>query len=62
MLNMPATRSASDWAGCEESDPVEGEGTVELLDDAAIEIEFGYRNGNEVQAEPQISSTGLRRL
>ena len=28
------------WAGCEEGDEVEGEGTAELLDDGTIEIEF----------------------
>jgi hypothetical protein len=26
------------WAGCEEGDEVEGEGTAELLDDGTIEI------------------------
>ena len=35
------------WAGCEEGDEVEGEGTAELLDDETIEIEFAYRNGDE---------------
>ena len=30
------------WAGCEEGDEVEGEGTAELLDDGTIEIEFAY--------------------
>ena len=35
------------WAGCEEGDEVEGEGTAELLDDGTIEIEFAYRNGDE---------------
>jgi hypothetical protein len=35
------------WAGCDEGDEVEGEGTAELLDDGTIEIEFAYRNGDE---------------
>ena len=35
------------WAGCEEGDKVEGEGTAELLDDGTIEIEFAYHNGDE---------------
>ena len=35
------------WAGCEEGDEVEGEGTAELLDDGTLEIEFAYRNGDE---------------
>jgi len=37
---MRVTRSAFRWAGCEEGDEVEGEGTAELLDDGSIEIEF----------------------
>ena len=28
------------WAGCDEGDEVEGEGTAELLDDGSIKIEF----------------------
>src|SRR5260370_40117502 len=35
------------WAGCEEGDEVDGEGTAELLDDGSIEIEFEYRNSDE---------------
>ena len=35
------------WAGCEEGDEVDGEGTAELLDDGTLEIEFEYRNGDE---------------
>jgi acylphosphatase len=35
------------WAGCEEGDEVDGEGTAELLNDGSIEIEFEYRNGDE---------------
>ena len=30
------------WAGREEGDEVEGEGTAELLDDGTIEIEFAF--------------------
>ena len=48
------------WAGCEEGDEVEGEGTAELLDDGTIEIEFAYRNGDEavLKAKRDPSSTG----
>jgi hypothetical protein len=35
------------WAGCEEGDEVDGEGTAELLDDGTLRIEFEYRNGDE---------------
>ena len=35
------------WAGCDEGDEVQGEGTAELLDDGTIEIEFAYDNGDE---------------
>ncbi len=47
------------WAGCEEGDEVEGEGTAELLDDGSIEIEFTYRNGDEaiLKAKRETSST-----
>jgi hypothetical protein len=47
------------WAGCEEGDEVEGEGTAELLDDGSIEIEFAYRNGDEavLKAKRETSST-----
>jgi hypothetical protein len=47
------------WAGCEEGDEVEGEGTAELLDDGTIEIEFAYRNGDEavLKAKRDPSST-----
>ena len=47
------------WAGCEEGDQVEGEGTAELLDDGTIEIEFAYHNGDQavLKAKPETSST-----
>jgi hypothetical protein len=47
------------WAGCEEGDQVEGEGTAELLDDGTIKIEFAYHNGDEavLKAKRAISST-----
>jgi hypothetical protein len=35
------------WAGRDEGDEVQGEGTAELLDDGTIEIEFAYDNGDE---------------
>ena len=43
------------WAGCDEGDEVEGEGTAELLDDGTIEIEFAYRQRR--RSRPQ-SETG----
>ena len=47
------------WAGCEEGDEVEGEGTAELLDDGTIEIEFAYHNADEavLKAKRVTSST-----
>jgi hypothetical protein len=47
------------WAGCEEGDEVEGEGTAELLDDGTLEIEFAYDNGDEavLKAKRMTSST-----
>jgi hypothetical protein len=47
------------WAGSDEGDQVEGEGTAELLDDGTIEIEFAYHNGDEavLKAKRVTSST-----
>ena len=47
------------WAGCDEVDEVEGDGTAELLDDGTIEIEFAYHNGDEavLKAKRDTSST-----
>jgi hypothetical protein len=47
------------WAGCEEGDEVEGEGTAELLADGTLEIEFAYDNGDEalLKAKRMTSST-----
>jgi acylphosphatase len=47
------------WAGCEEGDEVEGEGTAELLDDGSIEIEFAYHNSDQavLKAKRVTSST-----
>ena len=47
------------WAGCEEGDEVDGDGTAELLDDGTIEIDFEYRNGDEavLKAKRETSST-----
>jgi len=47
------------WAGCEEGDEVEGEGTAELLADGTLEIAFEYRNGDEavLKAKPETPST-----
>ena len=48
------------WAGCEEGDEVDGEGTAELLDDG--EIEFAYHNGDQVvlKAKRVTSSTACQ--
>ena len=47
------------WAGCDEGDEVDGEGTAELLDDGTIEIECAYHNGDEpvVKAKRVTTST-----
>lgn len=47
------------WAGCDEGDQVQGEGTAELLDDGTIEIEFAYETGDEavLKAKRMTSST-----
>ena len=47
------------WAGCDEGDEVQGEGTAELLDNGTIEIELAYDNGNEavLKAKRDPSST-----
>ena len=47
------------WAGCDEGDEVQGEGTAELLEDGTIEIEFVYDNGDEavLKAKREPSST-----
>jgi hypothetical protein len=47
------------WAGSDEGDQVEGEGTAELLEDGTIEIEFAYDNGDEavLKAKHVTSST-----
>jgi hypothetical protein len=47
------------WAGCDEGDEVQGEGTAELLEDGTIDIEFAYDNGDEavLKAKPATSST-----
>ena len=47
------------WAGCDEGDEVQGEGTTELLDDGTIEIEFAYDTGDEavLKAKRDPSST-----
>ena len=44
---MPAKSIGFPWAGCDEGDIVEGEGTAQLLDDGTIEIEFAYDHGDE---------------
>jgi hypothetical protein len=47
------------WAGSDEGDQVEGEGTAELLDDGTMEIEFASHNGDEavLKTKQMISST-----
>jgi len=41
------TSIAFTWIGSDEMDEVSGEGSVELLDDGSIEIEFEYDSGDE---------------
>jgi len=47
------------WAGFDEMDKVSGDGSVEMLDDGSIEIEFAYQNGDEavLKAKQDASST-----
>ncbi len=47
------------WEGFDEMDEVRGDGSAELLDDGAIEIEFAYHNGDEavLKAKHDTSST-----
>jgi hypothetical protein len=47
------------WFGSDEGDQVEGEGNAAILDHGMIEIEFAYRNGDEVvlKAKRETSST-----
>jgi len=47
------------WEGFDEMDEVRGDGSAELLDDGAIEIEFAYNNGDEavLKAKRDTSST-----
>lgn len=47
------------WQGSDEGDQVEGEGSAELLDGGAIEIEFACHNGDEaiLKAKRMTSST-----
>jgi acylphosphatase len=43
------------WAGCEEGDEVDGEGTAELLNDGSIEIEFE----SETATKPSSKRSGI---
>ena len=47
------------WAGRDEGDEVQGEGTAEFLDDGTIEIEFAFDNADEaiLKAKRDPSST-----
>ena len=47
------------WQGFDEMDEVSGDGSAELLDDGAIQIEFAYHNGDEavLKAQRVTSST-----
>ena len=50
---------AGTWAGFDEMDEVSGDGSIEMLDDGSIEIEFAYHNGDEavLKAKRDTSST-----
>ena len=47
------------WEGFDEMNEVSGDGSAELLDDEAIQIEFAYHNGDEavLKAQRVTSST-----
>jgi hypothetical protein len=47
------------WQGFDEMDEVPGDGSVELLDDGSIDIEFAYDTGDEavLKANRDTSST-----
>ena len=47
------------WVGFDEMDEVSGDGSVELLHDGSIEIEFAYHNGDKaiLKAKRDTSST-----
>jgi hypothetical protein len=47
------------WAGFDEMDEVNGDGSAELLDDGSLEIEFAYHLGDEaiLKAKRHTSST-----
>src|SRR5215213_2546210 len=47
------------WAGFDEGDEVNGSGSAELQDDASLQIEFEYHNGDEavLKAVREPSST-----
>jgi hypothetical protein len=49
---------AFDWEGDDDLHEVRGSGSAEILEDGSLEIEFGYRNGDEVilKAERDTSS------
>jgi hypothetical protein len=40
------------WAGCEEGDQVDGEGTAELLDDGTLEIESNTETVTKPSSKP----------
>lgn len=60
-LDVGYARNSIDfrWAGSDEGDQVEGEGSAELLEDGTIEIEFAYDNGDAAvfKAKRDTSST-----
>jgi hypothetical protein len=41
------------WAGCEEGDEVDGEGTAELLDDGALEIDSNTETATKPSLKPK---------
>jgi hypothetical protein len=49
----------SRWAGCEEGDQLEGEGTAELNDGGTIEIEFANHNGDEAVLKAKRATSSI---
>jgi hypothetical protein len=41
------------WEGCDEMDPVHGEGSAEITDDGVLEGEIAFHNGDESHFKAQ---------
>lgn len=58
-ISYGTTTTFFTWSGLDEMDEVSGDGSVELLDNGTLEIEFNRHLGNEatLKAVPAPSST-----